>query len=229
MRLVNGCPVPEAVSLEELGRMLESSDMQEFALGCEGLKDIHTSGAYALLKEHLGCNDKYKYRYVLSVIFSFDQSAELQEHFIQALKSEEKILVTTVLGHLMVRNIWASDEQILSCFEKNHNELNPYYYGILSAVLKTDAYTDRVVRLLERAKTDSVKIAVAECLKDFATEENYLKLYGLLAESAIPKLRMEACRIAARFNRADLLMHHRDDSDGHIRSYVKQVLGGKNE
>ena len=224
MEILNGQVTPTDCTIDELKVMLESSDMQTFALACEALKNTKTAQAYHLLKSKLQVKDKYRYRYLLSVIFAFDQSGELQENFINALQSDDIILVTTALEHLIHRNLWVSDEQILACFEKNHNSLDGYYYQILTGIARTESHTTRIINLLITSQPKSIRIAVAKCLSEFTTKENYLDIYSLFADSDIAKLRLEACRIACRFNRMDLLQPFAEDSDGHIRKYVLQAV-----
>jgi hypothetical protein len=88
---------------------------------------------------------------------------------------------------------------------------------------RTESHTIRMINLLNNSQTDSIKIAVAECLTEFTTTENFYDIYELFANSSISKLRMEACRIANKFGRVDLLQAFANDSDGHVRKYVKQL------
>lgn len=179
MKLVNGNAVPDSYTIDQLQEILDSSDMQTFALACEALQNTKEAKAYQVLKAKLQEKDRYRYRYLLSVIFS--------------------------------------------CFEKNHNNLNGYYYQILLRIARTESHTTRMINLLNNSQTDSVKIAVAECLTEFTTTENFHDIYELFANSSISKLRMEACRIANKFGRVDLLQAFANDSDGHVRKYVKQL------
>ena len=224
MKYLNGQEVPQYCTINDLRTMLESSDMQTFAIACEALRNTQTSEAYNLLKSKLQIKDKYKYRYILSVIFTFDESIELKNYFINAMQSDDRILVNTALNHLINKNLWVTDEQILTCFEKNHNLLDRFYYQILLRIASTSSNISRIIELLNNSKSDSVKIAVAECLSEFATKDNYLDIYCLLANSSLSKLRMEACRIACNLDRNDLLQAFVKDSDGHIRKYVNQIL-----
>jgi len=226
MKYLNCQEVPENCTINDLRTMLESSDMQTFTIACEALRNTQTFEAYNLLKSKLQIKDKYRYRYILDVIFSFDESIELKNYFINAMQSDDRILVTTALEHLIHKNLWVTDEQILACFEKNHNLLDGFYYQILLQIAGTASNTSRIIELLNGSKSDSTKIAVAECLSDFATKDNYLDIYCLLANSSLSKLRMEACRIACKFGRRDLLHAFVKDSNGHIRKYVNQVLKG---
>lgn len=223
MKYINGNVVPDSYTIDQLREMLDSSDMQTFILACEALRNTKETKAYQVLKAKLREKDRYRYRYLLSVIFSFDESAELHEYFANALLSDDILLVTTALEQLIHKNIWVTDEQILACFERNHNNLSGYYYQILLRVAKTEAHTTRIIKLLNSSQSVSVTIAVAECLTEFATTKNYPDIYKLFADSNISKLRLEACRIANKFGRADLLQAFANDSDGHIRKHVKQL------
>ena len=224
MKFLNGQEVPQNCTINDLRTMLESSDMQTFAIACEALRNSGTTEAYHLLKSKLQVKEKWKYRYILSVIFTFDESIELKNYFINAMQSDDRILVATVLNHLIYKNLWVTDEQILTCVEKNHNFLDGFYYQILLRIASTASNTSRIIELLNNSKSDSTKIAVAECLSEFATKDNYIDIYCLFADSNLSKLRMEACRIAGKFGRGDLLHTFVKDANGHIRKYVNQVL-----
>lgn len=224
MKTVNGQAVPEGLPLAELERMLESNRMQTFAVACEALRNAGTREAYALLKRHIDTKDPYKRRYIMSVIFAFDESAELAPYLSEALRGESGMLRNAALTHLVHRNIWVSEEEILSCFEKNSGEIDAYYYQILQRIAKTPAHRERLVRLFRSAKTDSVRIALGECLEAFADKDHYGELFGLMADSNVPKLRLSACRIADQFGRLDLLQAYANDPDGHVRRYVKGAI-----
>lgn len=108
--------------------------------------------------------------------------------------------------------------------QKTDISIDSYYYQILRNIEKTPQYTERLIRLFNTARADSIKIAVAECMESYATEENYVRLFELFENSDIAKLRMEACRIACKFGQKDLLQRYAGDADGHIRKYVNRAL-----
>ncbi len=225
MKKVNGYVIPEGASLEELREMLNASHMEVFAPACKALGELGTEEAYGLLKEHLQTGDKYRYCYLLSVIFRFPRSAELKATFAEALESEAPMFVNAALKHLVRENLWVTEEQILSCFEKRRDQLHPYYYHtVLRKLSKTEDHTRRLLSMFLKTQKNSVKIALAECLADFATEDNYMTIHALMKDSPIHKLRMEACRIAHKFRRSDLLEPFATDPDGHIRSFVHRFL-----
>jgi len=204
--------------------MLESADMQSFALGCKALEFAKTPEAYELLKSYLSTADKYRLRCVYEAVFSYEESAQLRDEFGKALLSDESMFVNCALIHLIHKNLWASNEQILLCFEKNQNKLNPYYYQVLSTIPKSETAADKICALFIGARTDSLKIALGELLPDFALESNYMKLYEMLSGSGIVKLRLAACRIARKFDKAELLESFNGDPDGHLRKYAASAL-----
>lgn len=203
---------------------MEDSDMQCFAGACKALRDCNTPEAYALLKSYINTEDKYKKRCVLEAIFYFPQSAELKEELQAALQSEEHFLLTTALEHLVCGRAWIGEESIWDCFLRNHNLLDGYYYQLLRRTEKSPANIERLISLLQSAKTDSIRIAISECLTAFASPDNYRRLFALLEKDPLPKLRMAACRIAGAHKAYDLLAQYKEDSDGHIRKYVKSLL-----
>lgn len=221
MRVLNGQAVSENISIQELQKMMEASDMKNFAIACEALRIANNHEAYEVLKGYVDTRDKYKYRCVLSAIFEYNEAAELSDYLIRALQSQERFLVTVALNHLVNKNIEISDKYIIECFERNHKWLESYYYQALNTIEKITENTERIISLLGSASSDSVRIAIAECLENFCTEENHLRLFEMFANSSLAKVRMVACRIACKFSRYDLLQRYMDDSDGHIRKYIK--------
>lgn len=210
----------ETLSLTELSEMMESPHMQTFALACEALRLAGTHEAYELLKKYIAAADKYKRRYVLSVIFDFAESSELNSDLLKALRSKESFFITTALKHIINGKIKIADEQIFACLESCRSWLDQYFYQVLDGVEKSKENLERTLNLYRTCGTDSARIAIAEHLADFCTPENYLQLYDLMAGHPFPKIRMAACRIAKRFGRRDLLQRFEKDSDGHIRKYV---------
>ena len=224
MKTLNGHMIPDNLSIPELREMLCTRDMLPFSLACNALKNKDSHEAYLVLKEFLDSEDKYQQRCVLSVIFHYQESAELCPYFLSALRSKERFMVTTVLDHLIVKNLWVSDDDILTCFESNYRWLGNYYYQILRKLEKIPENTERVVGLLKKAKASSTYIATAECLTFLATPENYMQLFTLFADSPVSKVRLEACKIANAFQRYDLLQRYVNDTDGHVRKYVTLSL-----
>ncbi len=205
MRMINGKAVPEGLSREELKRMMASSDMQTFSLACEALRDAKTAEAY-----------------VLSVIFSFPEAVELTPYLKKALHSDVHFLVDTALTVLMNENVTLSDDDILSCFSRHIHWLDGVYALLLGRVAKNSAHTERVIAWFRSAQTDSMRIALAEQLLSFATEETFERLFGLFSDSPISKVRMAACRLADMFDRQELLARYAEDPDGHIRRFAKR-------
>lgn len=130
MRMLNCQVVPENLSIQELQKMMETTDMQIFAIACEALRIANNHEAYEVLKSYIDTRDKYKHRCVLAAIFEYSEASELRDHLIRAL-------------------------------------------------------------------------------------------FEMFANSSLAKVRMVACRIVCKFRRYDLLQRYMDDSDGHIRKYVK--------
>ncbi len=222
MRRVNGQIVPENLSVDELSSMMETTDVKVLAVACSALQALGTHEAYMLLKHHVNTQDRCKRRLVYSVIFSFPESSELKNQFRKALLSKDLYFVFTVLNHLVHKNLWVSEADILTCFRNHHNQLSSYYYQILYNISRTEDNTQQLLKWMKTAKTDSIRIAVAECLEYVCTEENYLPVLSELQHSPISKIRMVACRIAKNHERCDLLKPFEGDSDGHIRKFVQK-------
>lgn len=71
MKIVNGGIIPTDIPLDKLTYMMESSEMKIFVVACEALLLNGSHEAYELLKEYIACRDRYRRRYVLSVIYNF--------------------------------------------------------------------------------------------------------------------------------------------------------------
>lgn len=217
MKMINGQIVPESLTLSELEEMMESSNMQTFAVACEALRLANTQEAYELLKKYLYVSDQYKRRCVLAVIYDYNNASELVSELVQALNSEEHFLVTTALDNIIQGKIYVADEQVLACIERNHGKLNSSYYYVLTCIERTEENIERILNLYHTCKEDSVRIAMAESLYSFCNANNYLRLFNLFKDDSVAHIRMVACRIAIDRDRGDLLQNFKQDKDGHIR------------
>ena len=217
MKMINGQIVPENLTLSELEGMMESSNMQTFAMACEVLRLANTQEAYELLKKYLYVSDRYKRRCVLAVIYDYNNASELVSELVQALNSEELFLVTTALDNIIQGKIHVADEQVLACIGRNHGKLNSSYYYVLTCIERTEENIDRILNLYRTCKEDSVRTVIAESLYSFCNPNNYLRLFNLFKNDSVAHIRMVACRIAIDRDRGDLLQNFKQDKDGHIR------------
>lgn len=217
MKMINGQIVPENLTLSKLEEMMESSNMQTFAVACEALRLANTQEAYVLLKKYLYVSDRYKRRCVLAVIYDYNNSSELVSELVQALESEEVFLVTTALDNIIQGKVHVADEQVLTCIERNHGKLNSRYYHVLTCVERTEENVERILSLYRTSKEDSARIAMAESLHAFCNLNNYLRLFDLFKDDPVAHIRRVACRIAIEHDRGDLLQKFKLDKDGHIR------------
>ena len=217
MKMINGQIVPENLTLSELEEMMESSNMQAFAVACEALRLVNTRQAYEILKKYIRVLDRYKRRYVLSVIFDFSDSNELISELEYALQSEDIILVTTALNNIIQGKVRVKDELVFACIEKNRKSIDHWHYNVLTSVEKTERNLELILKLYYACKEDSCRIVIAECLQTFCNSDNYLRLFDLFKEDAVSHIRIIACRIAKDYARVDLLQKFVQDKDGHIR------------
>lgn len=217
MKMINGQIVPENLTLSELEEMMESSNMQTFAIACEALRLANTQEAYELLKKHLYVSDRYKLRCVLAVVYDYSNSSELVSELVRALNSEELFLVTTALDNIIQGKVRVADEQVLACIERNHGKLNSSYYYVLTCIERTGENVERILNLYHACKENSIRIALAECLHTFCNPNNYIRLFNLFKDDSVAHIRMVACRIAIDRDRRDLLQNFKQDKDGHIR------------
>lgn len=217
MKMINGQIVPENLTLSKLEEMMESSNMQTFAVACEALRLANTQESYELLKKYLYVSDRYKHRCVLAVIYDYNNSSELVSELVRALQSEELFLVTTALDNIIQGKVRVADEQVLACIERNHGRLNNSYYRVLNCIERSEDNVERILNLYHTCKENSIRIAIAERLRTFCNPNNYLRLFDLFKDDSVAHIRMVACRIAIDHDRGDLLQKFKQDKDGHIR------------
>lgn len=227
MQKINGKEVPESISLTELEQMLASHNMQTFSLACEALRIHAAHEAYLLLKAHIADKDPHRRRYVMSVIFDWEEASELKRELRSDLQSDHHFLIDTALNNLIHEKIRVEDEEIFSCLERNHHWLDGYDYQVLALVDKNGSNAARVIRLFQNCDNPSARIAIAEQLSAFCTAENYRQIFDMLANDPQSKIRMAACCIANSHRRMDLLRSFENDPDGHIRSYVLRASAKK--
>lgn len=217
MAMVKGMDIPEGLTPEQLEAMMESKDMRAFMIACEALRLAQSDAAYALLKQYISHNDLYKRRYVLSVIFTYPQAAELVPHLEQALDSDKTFLWGTALDVIIQQEIRVSEKALFSCIERNWSQVGGYDIYALASVEKNQSNARRIWKLYHACRDNSTRIATAEVLHGFCTEENYLTYYELFQDDPAPHIRILACRIARAYHRPDLLSRFTQDRDGHIR------------
>lgn len=217
MAMVKGMDIPEGLSPAELEAMMESGDMRTFIIACEALCLENTNQAYKILKRYIAHSDLYKRRYVLSVIFSYPQAAELVPYLEGSLNTEKSFLWGTALDVIIQQDIRVAEEALFSCIERNWSQVGRYDIYALESVKKTQANARRIWKLYRSCRDDSTRIAMAEVLHGFCTEENYLTYYELFRDDPAPHIRILACRIARAYQRPDLLSKFTQDRDGHIR------------
>lgn len=222
MAMVKGMDIPEGLSPAELEAMMESKDMRTFMIACEALCLENTNRAYGTLKRYLIHSDLYKRRYVLSVIFGYPQAAELVPHLEHALGSDKAFLWGTALDVIIQQEVRVAEEALFSCIERNWSQVGGYDIYALDSVEKTPANARRIWKLYHACRDDSTRIAMAEVLHGFCTEENYLTYYELFQDDPAPHIRILACRIAKAYHRPDLLSKFVQDRDGHIRKLARK-------
>lgn len=221
MKIVNGQAVPEGLSLGELKKMMESPDMQTFAVACEALQEAKTTEAYALLKRYIAHADPYRRRCVLAVIFNYPEAAELISHLEQALGSEKSFLVGTALDVIIQGKARVSDDVLLACMEKNPEALRGYTCLALRTVSDTQRNVQRILTLYRGCQDESARIGLAECLHSFCNAENHMELYRLFQNDPAPHIRILACRIAKEYRHPQLLEKFTQDQDGHIHKLAR--------
>ena len=209
-------------SIEELTKMMEASDMSQFCDAAKALVHRNSKEAYEVLKKYVFSTDAYKKRYVLSVIFEYPYAMELVDELKQILRTEKTkdFIINTVVEILIKYNI-KIDEDIIIQVLKNSDEEYGWYYQVIQTFDKNEENLEKLLELYRlKTKFTSVRIFMAEELLNFVNEENYMQLFQLFANDEQPHIRLGACKIADKMDRADLLMSLKDDSDGHIRKYV---------
>lgn len=212
----------ENVSLNELEQRMESSDMKIFCAAAKILISKNSKEAYNILKKYAFSSDKYKRRYVLSVIFEYPDAIEIANELNKVLSVENanSFMTTTILEILIKFNI-KIDDNIVSQALANSNINYGWYYQVIGKFDKNEKNLEQLLALYHtKGKCTSIRIYMAEQLLEFANEENYMRLFQLFEKDEQPHIRMVACRIANKMNRQDLLISFKNDKDGHIRKYV---------
>ena len=214
----------ENTPLYELEIIMQTYNMKIFCAAVNELVKRNSEDVYRVLKKYLDISDKYKKRFVLSVIFEFPEAIELCDRLEQTLKYEndKNLMLNTILNILIKYHIKLSDELILEVLRENDFDYG-WYYQAIAYMDRTESNVNEILALY-RKKCTSARIVIAEQLEVFVTDENYIKLFQLFKDDEQPHIRMSACRIVEKMNRKDLLMMFKNDRDGHIRKYVERHL-----
>lgn len=224
-RTINGHVIPSDLPLSELLKMLESKNMMDFVLTCETLADHKTDDAYIHLKRHLDDPDKYRRRYVWSIIFEFSQATELTDRFVENFYSDDSIFVILAFDSALKYRIPLSETVIWDAVERNGKIMWEGHYDILMRLSHSSSNFDKLMNLYRvRRNSRSVREHIARVLAQYAEGEYFDDLYELFKNDEYSKVRRVACDIAIRNKRKDLLEVFKTDPDGHIRKAAERYL-----
>lgn len=178
VKIVNGEKIPTYLPLDKLSSMMESSDMKIFVIACEALVLNGSYEAYALLRKYIDSRDKYRRRYILSVIYHFSFADELTGELEKAIISQDRILVHTALEVLLNTRIQISDNSIIFALRNGQSYIPRYYYSVINSLSKTEENYQAVLSLYRmNGNNHSNKIVIAENLYCFCNSSNFTELF----------------------------------------------------
>lgn len=213
--ICNGIPIPYDLTIEELRKMMDSANMEDFSLACEVLSQRDDRNAYDILKSYIGNKDKYRRLYVLKTIFRHPEAVELVGFLEAAIASNDFLFVSNALLVVAEYGISVSETVLLSGVERHLSKL---YTEVLA--LKILDATERNYKILiaffEKSVTSSQKEFLCEILTQKYLPSKARELFELFGREDFPKLRLAAVHLGKEYG-FDISKFATDD-DGHIRS-----------
>lgn len=225
LSILNGRPVPYDLPLPTLLNMLESNDMTDFALACEILATHKTQEVYEVLKKYLEHKDKYKRRYVWSIIFAFPEAQERITQFTDLFYAKDMIFVNAAFRILLHYRLPVGDIVIFDAIRQHHTQLDAYFYDALLLVQGNEENFQRLLSMYYQMRNQkdnrSKREAVARALQQFWSNDHFEELFALFQKDEFSKIRYIACNMAAEKQRVDLVRQFLDDLDGHVRKLAR--------
>ena len=213
--ICNGIPIPYDLTIDELRKMMDSANMEDFSLACEVLSQRDDRKAYDIMKSYIGSKDKYRRLYVLKTIFRHPEAVELVDFLETAIASDDFLFVSNALLVVAEYGISVSETVLLSAVERHLSKL---YTEVLA--LKILDATERNYKILiaffEKSVTSSQKEFLCEILTQKYLPSKARDLFDLFGREAFPKLRLAAVHLGKEYGFD--ISKFATDEDGHIRS-----------
>ncbi len=221
---VNGCIVPYNSSILELKELLSRSDMVSFTLGCEALSQKAEIDSYDLLFSYLNHEDPYKRRCALEAICHSCYKDKLSGMLEEKLLDSNIFVVKTALKMIYEEQIKVPKEKVIKVLLQKGLEFDAYHFRSLIVVANEEDFKDCMEILKKYKSKKSLESVIIEILFNLATDENWRLLYDLTKDHEKAQIRLIACKLLVKFNDIDELSKFANDTDGHIRNFVKEKL-----
>ena len=121
--MLNGTPIPYDLTIDELHKMMDSANMEDFSLACEVLSQRDDRDAYHIMKSYIGSKDKYRRLYILKTIFCHPEAVELVDFLETAIASDDFLFVSNALLVVAEYGIIVSENLLLSAVQRHLSKL----------------------------------------------------------------------------------------------------------
>lgn len=196
---VNGRRVPYGLPIDELERMMGSSDMGDFSLACEALSCSDSPEAYEIMRRYLEHKDKYRRLYVMKTIFRRPEAAELVNYLERAILSDDELFWDNGLSIIAEHNVKVSEDAILSAVEKHLPRSYHHTLQALAVLSVSEENYARLARLFGDTKLCCQKAVIADIMAEKYLPGKASELYRIFAEDGFAEIRLRALGVAEEF------------------------------
>lgn len=220
--ILNGTYIPYDMPIEELRRMMSSSNMKDFSLACEVLSYKNDPEAYQIMKSHINDKDKYRRLYILKTIFRHPEAAELIDSLENAIASDDFLFVENGLIVISDFQIKLSDDLLLSVVQKHLPKLYTAIRSLITLDIN-DEHFDKLTKLFKQAEFCVQKEIIGEILKEKYLPSKSKELFNLFSCDRFAKIRLLAIKLANKYgyNPAKFL----SDIDSRVKKLATKSLG----
>ena len=213
--MLNGTPIPFDLTTDELSKMMESANMEDFSLACEVLSQRDDRKAYVIMKSYIGSKDKYRRLCILKTIFRHPEAVELVGFLEAAIASDDFLFVSNALLVVAEYGIIVSENLLLSAVQRYLSKL---YTEVLSLRIldATEQNYQILTAFFEKSVTSSQKEFLCEILTQKYLPSKARDLFELFGREDFPKLRLAAVHLGKEYGFD--ISKFATDEDGHIRA-----------
>ena len=224
--IVNGIPVPYTATYDELCEYLKTPGPLVWA-SCIALSHQGTSVSLSKLVELSQSSDWRFRRSAIEAIAYHPQAENAVEIIGKALSDPSQHVIRTACEIVAKLKLDALHDNVLALLKSDNQDTRQEAVKTLSEIWRMDDF-DKVYNLFMLDKIQKVRNAAAWTLHAHATEDNWLKLFGVWQQDSFIRHRKWACELATIFG-ADRVKEELEklasDKDGHVRKAAIKALG----
>ncbi len=223
---VNGVPVPYQASIASLRKQLRAAKPEAWA-AFVALSANPTAEALEILVKEANSPDPYYRRAAIDAIAGHELGAKAALVIQCCLGDSNGYVVRAACAAAANLNLHQLSEVLIDLKSVATPATRRAAIEALGSLWRTTLF-DQMLSQLGRDSSLEVRKAILSVLNANVDEYHWKTLFDVLRKDLIPRHRVWACDLAARFGGTDeirILKRLRRDPDGHVRKAAERALG----